>query len=60
MSSRWAHEEQDKIMKINPKDLLVPVLFYGDGVTAGMNGKSHLFPVIMTLGIYDETLRKKM
>jgi hypothetical protein len=59
MSSRWAHEEQDKIMKINPKGLLVPVLFYGDGVTAGMNGKSHLFPVIMTLGIYDDKLRKE-
>ena len=59
MSCTWAHEEQDKIIKFNLKGLLVPVLFYGDGVRAGMNGKSHLYPVIMNLGIYAENLREE-
>jgi hypothetical protein len=59
MSSPWAHNEQKKIEKINPKGLIVPVLFYWDEVHAGMNQKAHMAPVMFTLGYYDEPLRKQ-
>ena len=59
MSSPWAHNEQKKIEKIDPKGLILPILFYWDEVTAGMNGKAHMSPVMFTLGYYDEALRKQ-
>ena len=55
----WAHATQKSIEEINPNGLLVPICFYGDDVTIGMNGKAHLTPIMFTLGFYDDKLRKK-
>ena len=59
MTSEWAHATQKSIEEINPNGLLVPICFYGDDVTIGMNGKAHLTPIMFTLGFYDDKLRKK-
>jgi hypothetical protein len=59
MSSEWAHKTLEEIHKIDPKGLLLPILFYADGVSIGMNGKANVTPVMMTLGWYSEELFKQ-
>jgi len=59
MSSAWAHKTLEEIHKIDPKGLLLPILFYADGVSIGMNGKANVTPVMMTLGWYSEELFKQ-
>jgi hypothetical protein len=59
MTSPWAHAEQKNIERINPKGLVAPVIFYVDGVSPGMSGKTHITPIMLVLGFYDEELRKQ-
>ncbi len=59
MSSEWAHKTLEEIQKIDPNGLLLPILFYADGVSIGMNGKANVTPVMMTLGWYSEELFKQ-
>ena len=60
MTSEWAHLSQKEIIeKFNPEGLLLPVCFYLDGVSPGMNGKTSITPVMFTLGYYIGELRRQ-
>ena len=59
MSSEWARKTLEEIREIDPNGLLLPLLFYADGVSIGMNGKANVTPVMMTLGWYSEELFKQ-
>jgi len=50
MSSEWSHKTIEEIQEIDPNGLLLPILFYADGVSIGMNGKANVVPVMMNLG----------
>ena len=59
MTSEWAHQSLLAIREIDPNGLLLPLLFYADGVSIGMNGKANVTPVMMTLGWYSKELFKQ-
>ena len=41
------------------KDILVPVIFYMDGISLDANGRLSLMPLNMTLGIFNTEVRKR-
>jgi len=55
MTSEWAHAEQKEIEKHHSNGLILP---YIDGVSPGKNGQISVTPVIFTLGIFIDELRK--
>ena len=59
MSSEWARVNVEAIKKIDLNGLLLPIIFYADGVSIGMNGKANVTPVMMTLGWYSKELFKQ-
>jgi len=50
MSSGWVHKTLEEIQEIDSNGLLLPILFFADGVSIGINGKVNVTPVMMTLG----------
>jgi len=59
MTSEWAHKIFEDFHKIDQKGLILPILFYADGVSIGINGKANVTPVMTTLGWYSEELFKQ-
>ena len=60
MTSEWAHLSQREIIEtLDANGLLLPLCFYLDGVSPGMNGKTSITPVMFTLGYYIDELRKQ-
>jgi len=59
MSSNWAHETEKMIKSRNQQGNLMPLIMYTDGVQVGNSVHNKITPVILSLGIFSDTLLQK-
>ena len=59
MSSEWAKEALAEIRQKDPNGILLPIIFYWDGVALGQHMDTLVCPVMGTLGWYSKTLFQK-
>jgi hypothetical protein len=59
MTSKWCEETEKLVKDKDPQGVLLPLIFYTDGVQVSSNVRNKITPVMVTLGNFSDELLQK-